>query len=110
MISFTTAFSLVTAALHVYFRDVKFIVQASLILWFYVTPIIYPASALGHTIGPWLVLNPATGIISLFQFAAAGSPAGLLRSVSVSVGVTLVLLVLGLRGQRRHDRLFVDLL
>ena len=33
------------AALHVYFRDVKFLVQAALLVWIYVTPILYPKDA-----------------------------------------------------------------
>jgi len=110
MIAFTVAFSLVTAALHVYYRDTKFIVQAGVLLWFYVTPIIYPAHALGRHIAPWLVLNPMTGIIGLFQFAAAGNFGPMAHAVLVSVAFTVVFMVIGLQAQRRYDRLFVDLL
>jgi ABC-type polysaccharide/polyol phosphate export permease len=107
IILFTLGLSLVTSALHVYYRDVKFIVQASVLLWFYVTPVIYPAHALGF-IGPWLELNPMTGVIGLFQFAAAGNFGPMLYSVSISVVVTLALLAIGLHAHRRYDRLFVD--
>jgi ABC-type polysaccharide/polyol phosphate export permease len=110
MIAFSVAFSLVASALHVYYRDTKFIVQAGTLLWFYVTPIIYPAKSLGKHIGPWLFLNPATGVINLFQFAAAGPFGPMRNAVLVSVGVTLVLFVIGIQRQRKFDRLFVDLL
>jgi ABC-type polysaccharide/polyol phosphate export permease len=107
LIAFTAAFSLVTSALHVYFRDVKYMVIALLLVLFYLTPIVYPASAL-HRIGPWLALNPLTGIIGLFQLAAAG-PFGPMRdALLVSVAFTVILFVVGLEGNRRHDRLFVD--
>jgi lipopolysaccharide transport system permease protein len=107
LIAFTTAFSLVTSALHVYFRDVKYMVIALLLVLFYLTPIVYPASAL-HRIGPWLALNPLTGIIGLFQLAAAG-PFGPMRyALLVSVAFTVILFVAGLEGNRRRDRLFVD--
>jgi ABC-type polysaccharide/polyol phosphate export permease len=107
LILFTVGFGLVTSALHVYFRDVKFIVQATLLVWFYVTPVIYPAKSLGR-LGPYLAYNPMTGIMGLFQLAAAGPFGPILKAVMVSVVVTLVLLVFGLEGNRRHDRLFVD--
>jgi lipopolysaccharide transport system permease protein len=104
---FTAAFGLVTSSLHVYFRDVKFIVQAGLTIFFYLTPIVYPASAL-HTIGPWMALNPMSGIVGLFQFAAAGHFGPLGPSLVVSCLFTAGLLIAGLEGNRRHDRLFVD--
>lgn len=107
LILFTTALNLCTSALHVYFRDVKYIVLAGLLLAFYVTPIVYPASAL-HSIGPWLALNPMTGIIGIFQLAAAGPFGPMLRPLVVSGAVTAVLLVVGLESNRRRDRLFVD--
>ena len=43
LIALTAGFCLVDSALHVYFRDVRYIVTAAVIVWFYVTPIIYPA-------------------------------------------------------------------
>jgi homopolymeric O-antigen transport system permease protein len=107
MILFTVGFGLCASALHVYFRDVKFIVQAGILLWFYVTPIIYPASALGF-LGPYLVFNPMTGIIGLFQFAAAGHFGPMRNSICISVVFTVLLIVVGLQAQRKHDRLFVD--
>jgi lipopolysaccharide transport system permease protein len=109
LIAFTTAISLVLAALQVYFRDVRFIVTASLTVWLYATPVMYPQSALG-SLGRWLDANPMTGIISLFHTAVVGSQGSLLAPLAVSVGITLVLLVAAMEAHRRHDRLFVDLL
>jgi lipopolysaccharide transport system permease protein len=107
IILFSVGFGLVTSALHVYYRDVKFIVQAGILLWFYVTPIIYPAHALGF-LGPWLVLNPMTGVIGLFQFATAGHFGPMRNAVCISIAVTVVMFAVGLWAQRTHDRLFVD--
>lgn len=109
LIAMALAVSLVAAALDVYFRDVKFIVQAGAILWFYITPLVYPLSALGR-LGPVLRFNPVTGVASLFQVATAGHAGPVLIPVIVSIGFTLVLLIAGVEAHRRHDRLFVDLL
>jgi len=109
LIAFTLSLSLVVAALHVYYRDVKFLVQAALLLWIYVTPVLFPKSLLGD-LGPWLDVNPMTGVVTLFHLAAVGGDEAWTRPVAVSIGATVVLAIVGLEAQRRHDRLFVDLL
>jgi len=108
LVGLTTGLSLVVSALHVYFRDMKFIVQAVLLVALYLTPIIYPADLLGRWSG-WLDLNPATGIVELVHTAATGSalPG---RALVVSVIATIALLLAGAEAHRRRDRLFVDLL
>jgi ABC-type polysaccharide/polyol phosphate export permease len=107
--SFTAAIGLALGALYVYFRDVKFMVQAVLLVWLYVTPIVYPPSALGSA-GRWLDFNPLTGIVGLFQLAAVDAPVPSARALLVSIVTTLVLVLVAVAAHRRHDRLFVDLL
>lgn len=114
LVSFTCSLSLVLSALHVYFRDVKFLVQAALMVWMYLTPVIYPVSLL-HRLSPLLgglvIANPVTGIVSLVHVAVLGTSRGpLMVPVLVSLGATVVLASVGVEAQRRHDRLFVDLL
>ncbi|MDQ1419449.1 MAG: lipopolysaccharide transport system permease protein [Acidimicrobiaceae bacterium] len=108
-VAFASSVGLVLAALYVYFRDLKFMVAAVILVWLYLTPIVYPASALGSA-GRWLDFNPLTGIVALFQTAAVGSPGPSARAVLTSIGATAVLTVFAVAIHRRHDRLFVDLL
>jgi lipopolysaccharide transport system permease protein len=105
----TAALSLVLAALQVYFRDVRFMVAAALLVGLYCTPILYQRAAVGG-LGPWLDLNPLTGVVGLFHLAIVGGGEPLGRAVAVSVVTFLVLSVVALEVHRRHDRLFVDLL
>lgn len=109
LVAFTTGLSMVLAALDVYFRDVKFLVTAALMIWIYLTPILYPQGLL-RGLGPWLEANPLTGIIVLFHMATVGSQGSWIRPVVISVIATAILLVVGVEAQRRHDRLFVDLM
>jgi lipopolysaccharide transport system permease protein len=113
MISFCTVLCLVLSALHVYFRDVRYIVQASLLVLFYITPVAYPQRTVGH-LGPWMDFNPLTGVANLFHLAAVGHPGlwatDITRSIAVTLFVTAALGVVALEVHRRHDRLFVDLL
>ena len=107
LVAFTAALGLVLSALDVYFRDVKFMVQAGVLVWFYVTPIVYPPTVLGG-VHRWLQLNPLTGIVGLFQRAAVDAPVPSTAAVVASVVTTLALLVIGIVLHQRHDRLFVD--
>jgi len=107
LVLFTTALAMVLAALHVYFRDVRFLVQAALLVWFYVTPIIYPAAYLGG-LRTVVDLNPMTGVVTLFHAAVVGADGNWLRPVLVTVVATVVLVVTATAVYRRHDRLFVD--
>lgn len=112
LFSITTGLSLVTAALQVYFRDVKFIVNAALMVWMYATPIMYAQSGVGG-VANYLDFNPLTGVITVFHLAVVGEAASNHSwhwPVAISVTVTLVLLIVGVEAQRRYDRVFVDLL
>lgn len=63
----TTGFSLLFAALNVKYRDVNFLVQAILPLWFYATPIVYTLQLLPDMFSSMLYLNPLTGLYELFH-------------------------------------------
>jgi lipopolysaccharide transport system permease protein len=107
--AFVTSLSLVLSALHVYFRDVRFLTTAALLVWLYVTPVLYSASLLGR-LRPLVEANPLTGIVTVFHAATVGDAGAWVVPVAVSIGATLLLAAAGLEAQRRHDRLFVDLL
>lgn len=99
----------VLSAMHVYFRDVRYLVQASLIPWFYLTPIFYPLDAVGD-LRAWIEVNPMTGVVQLARAGTVGIEGSWLAGVGWSVGWSAVLFVLALLVHRRFDRVFVDLL
>ena len=100
---------LTAAALQVEFRDIRFLVQAGLMVLFYATPILYPAEALGD-LAEWLrVLNPFVGAAELFQAGLSDATVHA-SAVGATVAWTVTLLLIAVRLHRRGDRLFVDLL
>ena len=104
------SFSLVFSALHVYFRDIKFIVTAALTVWIYLTPVIYQVEMLPKSLRPFIVLNPMTGVVQLFRFATVGAPNGWTSSLISTAIWTVLLVVIALRLHRRFDRVFADLM
>lgn len=55
------------SALAVAYRDVRHIVPFLVQLWFFVTPVIYPASIISDRFKPLLNLNPMAGIVTGFR-------------------------------------------
>ena len=109
LFAFASGLGLVLSALHVYFRDVRFLVQALILMWFWVTPIAYPQSFAG-SLRNWIDLNPMTGVLDVFRLATVGLDGPWHRAVGIAVLTTVALLVISVEVHRRHDRLFVDLL
>jgi lipopolysaccharide transport system permease protein len=103
------ALATVMSALHVYFRDVRYLVQAALLVWLYLTPVIYPLSAIGRARG-FIEANPVTGIVECFHAATVGADSGWAISLVATGAWTVALAVVGLALHRRYDRVFVDLL
>lgn len=108
LVALVTGLTMTASALHVYFRDVKFIVQAATLLLFYATPILYTADRLGG-LADYLPINPFAGAVAVFQFAFVGAPVEWAQLVG-TLTWTVALLVLGVYLQQRNDRIFVDLL
>jgi lipopolysaccharide transport system permease protein len=98
------------AGLSVRFRDVQYIVPFALQLWLFATPVVYPLAVVPDEWRLFIALNPATGLVELFRWAALGNPADLSPYLLVSVGSTFVLLVAGMLVFRRMERRFADVI
>ena len=58
---------LASAALNVFYRDVRSLLVLGLQLWFYASPIIYPVSLVPERLHSLYFLNPMAGIISAYR-------------------------------------------
>jgi len=109
-VAITAGFGLMLSALHVYFRDVRFIVQAVMSVLFYLSPIIYAVEsapgALRHVVGA----TPMAGPIELMRLAIGGADSNWPAIVAGGVGWFVATTAIGLWLQSRHDRVFVDLM
>lgn len=107
-VAITAGFGMALSALHVYFRDVKFLVQAVMSVLFYATPVIYALANAPKSVQQVLALGPMTGPIELFRMATVGADPIWARAV-IGGGVWFVALTaLGVFLHSRFDRVFVD--
>jgi lipopolysaccharide transport system permease protein len=110
LVLLAAGFSFIFSALHVYFRDIRYLVGAAVLVWFYATPIIYSASAPQVArIRFVLDVNPVSGAVDLFRAATVGNTP-LLVPLTISVLWVVALLVTGIALQSRFNRAFTDLL
>ena len=106
----SAAFALLLSALHVYFRDMRYLVQAALTAWFYVTPVLYPLAYPPRRLVPFIKANPVTGVVEMFRAATTGADQHWPLTVAYTAMWTVGLVVLALAMHRRHDRVFADLM
>ncbi len=100
--------SLLLSTLFVKYRDIKFIVDAIVPLWFYATPIVYSRSLLPSLMNQVLRLNPMTAIIELFQFVFNRNQLpldflGIIMGVTVSVIICCAGLLLFVKENKYFD-------
>jgi lipopolysaccharide transport system permease protein len=110
VIALTVSFGLVLSALHVYFRDTQYVVEAVSRPWFFVTPIIFPLTFADGLLRTLIEINPATGMVLLFRAAIFPTEPGWETALWWSIAWTVVSAVVGVVLHRRFDRVFVDLL
>ncbi len=106
----SAGFTLVVSGLHVYFRDMRYLVQAALFVWFYVTPVFYPLSLLHGTPRAIVELNPVTAPVQMLQAAAVAHVSPAPTAVVSTLCSAAALLVAAVVIHSRLDRNFADLL
>jgi lipopolysaccharide transport system permease protein len=90
------------------YRDVSFLVGFGTQLWMFATPVVYPLSQVPEKWHWLLALNPMTPVAEAFRKAVLGTGTVYAGHVLASVGITAVLLVLGLVMFARTARTSID--
>lgn len=66
-IGLSVGIGLVASALNVFYRDVRHLVLLGLQVWFYATPVIYPATAVPEAARAYYYLNPMAGLVTAYR-------------------------------------------
>jgi lipopolysaccharide transport system permease protein/teichoic acid transport system permease protein len=112
MLAFVTGLSWVLAPLNVFNRDVGQALAPILTIWFWVTPIVWPASNMPEWARGFVAYNPLYFIVEGYRSALLfDQPIGHLWPLDLQFwGVTLLLLVVGARVFERLKPHFADIL
>ena len=109
MLLLASAFGLVLAVLQVYFRDMRHILTAITLPWFWGSAIFYPLSQF-RGIKTILEANPATGMIQLFRAGLGAADPSWPTAVAWTLGWIVVMWTVAALLYRRFDRVVVDLM
>jgi lipopolysaccharide transport system permease protein len=104
----TSGLSLLFSALNVKYRDVNFVVQAIMPLWFYGTPIVYTLDLLPKFLQPLFYLNPMTAIIEGFHYALMGIKINSMDFTLLSLAISLMIFFVGWKVFEKESKFFDD--
>ena len=106
---FSLGVGVILSSVNVKYRDVKHAIPFMVQIWLFLTPVIYPASAIPHKFRWLIALNPLTGIIEAFRATVAPSTPFDASSLWLSVGATILILMVGITYFRRVEGYFTDI-
>lgn len=95
IVMLTSGLSLLSSALNVRYRDVSFIVNAFVPLWFYATPVVYTLDLLPRQLRILAYLNPMTGIIEIFHWILLNIPITSIHALALSLVTTIASVLIG---------------
>jgi lipopolysaccharide transport system permease protein len=108
--AFAFGLGLTLGTINVFLRDTAHLAALLLMVWFWLTPIVYPAQILGDGVRQLLAINPLTGLITAYQhiLLTGGWPEwpGILPSVvAAAIAVGLGMLTFRRLGAEMVDHL-----
>jgi lipopolysaccharide transport system permease protein len=95
------------SALNVKYRDVGFILPFMIQIWMFLSPVIYPSSALPPKFRTVMMFNPVSGIIEASRSALFGLPFNW-PAILISCVITFLILACAAFWFRRMEREFAD--
>ena len=102
--------ALFLGALNVAYRDVNVLLPVLVQLWFFATPIIYPASIVPPEYETLYYLTPMALVVTGLRWAVAGTPPPPPEAWPLGLIVALLTLVGGYVFFRRRQATFADIL
>ena len=110
LLVFTIGITLITSALNVFYRDVNPVVQISLQLWLYLTPVAYPLAAVPERYKPLFLLNPLTGVVEGLRAVLVFGREPEWVVVGISAALILGIFAGGLVLFKKTDKYFADVI
>ena len=107
----TAGLGYLTAGLTVFLRDIPQTLSVVLNLWFYLTPIVYPASVIPEQFRDWVFwLNPLAAIAQIYRDLVLVGEVTYWREWGLAFAISLVMFLIGLQIYKRLRPAFADVL
>jgi len=104
---FNLGWVLILSVTTIFFRDTTHLITIIFQALFYLAPIIYPLESIPEQFRTLFFFNPFYYFIILFRKVIYGSPALTWLDWLAPIGLTILILIIGLYILKRHDRTIV---
>jgi lipopolysaccharide transport system permease protein len=108
MVLLSAGVSMITSAMSVRYRDVRYALPFLIQVWMFATPIVYPASAIPQRYRPLLVVNPCWGIVDGLRACVLKGATIDISLLCTSLGMAFLIFAIGVIYFRREERMFAD--
>lgn len=99
---------LIISSITTKYRDLNILVSFGVSLWMYITPVVYPASRIPAWLHGWFMLNPVAPIVESYRHAFLGSGTFEWQYWLISLGVTVLVVALGLVVFNKVEKNYID--
>jgi ABC-2 type transport system permease protein len=104
---FNFGFSMILTAMNTFFRDVGYLYNVFITLWMYLTPIIYPISALPSWLASLIKFNPLYHYVKYFRDVTLYGTLPSLEDNLICISFSLIFLMIGFLVFRRKQNQFI---
>jgi len=105
---FTLGLSLFFAAANLLYRDIQYLLSLLLLLWMYLTPVIYPVDLVPEKYRFVFQLNPMSVIVNAYRQTILGGGMPNLMSMSIALVVSVLVLLVGFSYFKSREKIFSD--
>ena len=105
---FTLALSLFFAAANLLYRDIQYLLSLLLVLWMYITPIIYPVDIVPQNLRYIFQLNPMSVIVNAYRQSILSGEMPKISSLIVAFVVSFFTLLICLHYFKTKEKNFAD--
>ncbi len=105
---FSLAISFILSSVTVYIRDLEYFVNVLMMLWFYLTPIVYEVSMIPEKFRMILNLNPMVHIITAYRDILYYQKAPDLKAIGILFVICFILLFVGYHIFHKCEKRFAE--
>jgi lipopolysaccharide transport system permease protein len=110
VLSLSAGLGLLMASLAVRYRDITYVLPVLVQFLLYASPVAYALSAVPHSLRPYFIANPMTGLLEAYRWSLLGVGSLNVGYVLYSAGFAILALALGWFAFARMERSFADVI
>ncbi|MFZ5376668.1 MAG: ABC transporter permease [Patescibacteria group bacterium] len=105
---FTYGVSLFLAAANLFYRDIQYLLNLALLVWMYLTPVIYPVEMFPANYRWIFQLNPMAVIINAYRQTILGGGFPNLGSLGIALLLSMIFLIVSYKLFKKLEGVFAD--